>query len=175
MQGKDRDMLRKMRRGLGIRQVWLAKQTGIYRTKLSEFESGHLELTADELQKVKDAVGRVVRERSEAGTLPPPHGQLSQDSLMQGKVVKQLRDRYGITQSELGRRCGLPKETISLFENSYVELDRSEQKRMGKALEEMISQKRAKLGLPPATAILPLSSLAGPQRSGAATGVRKGR
>ena len=52
MQRKDRDMLRKMRRGLGIRQVWLAKQTGIYRTKLSDFELRHLELAADELPRV---------------------------------------------------------------------------------------------------------------------------
>ena len=62
MQGKDRDMFRKLRHCLGIRQVWLAKQTGIYRTKLSDFELGHLQLTADELQRVKDAVGSVVRE-----------------------------------------------------------------------------------------------------------------
>ena len=163
MQGKDRNMLRKMRHCLGIRQVWLAKQTGIYRTKLSDFELGHLELTADELQRVKDAVGSVVRDRAKARTLPAPHGQLSQDSLMQGEVVKQLRCWYGITQAELGRKCGLSHDSISLFENGYFELDRSEQTRMDKALEDMISQKRAKLGLPPAAVIPPVKSRAGSQ------------
>ena len=140
MQGKDRDMFRSMRHCLGIRQVWLAKQTGIYRTKLSDFELGHLELSADELQRVKDAVGGVVRERAEAGTLPPPHGRLSQDSLMQGKVVKQLRCWYGITQAELGRKCGLSHDSISLFENGYFELDRSERTRMDKALEDTLAE-----------------------------------
>lgn len=147
MKYKGNEVLRKMRRGLGIRQVWLSKQTGIYRTKLSQWERGQIELTASELLKVGDAIGAVVKERSEAGTLPRPKVALPQASIEQGRAVAETRRSWGVTQSELARAIKKPADTISLFENGYIELDAEELEQLNKALTVLVNKKKAKAGL----------------------------
>jgi len=147
MKDRGNEVLRKMRRGLGIRQVWLSKQTGIYRTKLSQWERGQIELTAGELLKVGEAIGAVVKERSEAGTLPRPKVALPQTSIEQGKAVAETRRSWGVTQSELARAIKKPEDTISLFENGYIELDAEELDNLNNALSALVNKKRAKAGL----------------------------
>ena len=157
MQDRDREILRKMRRSLGLRQAWLAKQTGIYRTKLSEWERGRVELTADELQRVGDAIGAIVGERANIGTLPSPEAAPSQSSVERGRTVADARRSWGITQAELARTAEMAEDVISLFENGYTELDPSELARVTKALTALINKKRAKVGR-----LVPLKSLLRP-------------
>lgn len=83
------------------------------------FEHRHLKVYGS---KVREALG--------VGLVPAK----AQTELSLGEVVRILRDKHGLTQSELAERAGLSQATISSIENERVSLGVERAKSLARAL-----------------------------------------
>ena len=134
---KDKDLVRKMRKGHGLTLAVLAKETGISLPKLSRWEHDKAKLTPEEVEKVMAAIDRAVIRQAES--VPGPladHG---------GGAVKRLRRLYGINQLELAKRAGIAQSVISLFENAYADFEPEELQALEVALNSLIEEKKSSL------------------------------
>ncbi len=158
---KDRKVLRKVRKDLGLRQGRLAELAGIHRSTISLWENGKVKLPDEAVLKISRAISEVMLARSEEQALPYPRAK----NPVVAKVLARRRREWRITQVELAHKLNLASDTISLWENGYVELEDSEEERLGEELDKLIEQKRVKLGLPAEKSeMVPLSALAGPRK-----------
>jgi transcriptional regulator with XRE-family HTH domain len=125
-------------KSLGIRRLWLAKQSGIDRSRLSRWENGHLaSLTGEEMARLTELTDSVIEERANAGSLGTPPAKGASD----GKALSTVRRAYGISQLELSERAGVTRTMISLFENGYSEWDSKSARRIKKATDALVAEK----------------------------------
>ncbi len=78
----------------------------------------------------KKAYGSKVREALATGLVPAK----ARSELTPGEVVRILRDKHGLTQSELAELAGLSQATISSIENERVSLGVERAKSLARAL-----------------------------------------
>lgn len=154
-QKEFRKAIREMRKLLRLPQSWVAAKSGVDRSMLSQWENGKIELTDAQTLSIGRVIGAVVKERAEANILPAPQVQNGSP----GRYVAQERKEWGITQLELADKADMAEDSISLFENGYVELESEELRSLYSALNSLVDKKRSKLGIPKPEGV-PLSSLA---------------
>jgi transcriptional regulator with XRE-family HTH domain len=140
----EREIFRKMRRGLGLRQLEMSKATGIEQSRLSRWENGHIELSRAEILKIGDVIDVAIATRERGPSPAKPNWEAD------------YRRRNGVTQHELAQKLGLDDNTISMFENGHINLDKETHGKLVKTLCELVNEKRALAGLSPAT---PLAAL----------------
>src|SRR6266542_624000 len=134
---KDKDLVRKMRKGHGLTLAVLAKETGISLPKLSRWEHGKAKLTPAAVEKVKAAIDRAVMRKTES-----VRGPLANQG---GGAVKRRRRACGISQVELAKRAGIAQSVLSLFENAYVDFEPEELQALEVALNSLIEEKKSSL------------------------------
>ena len=59
-----------------------------------------------------------------------------------GKELKQLREVAGVSQHELSKRCGIPRNRLSLFECGYCEMRDDDYDKAERALRRVIEERR---------------------------------
>jgi len=138
MQNKERKVFRRMRKGLRIPLAQLAKETGIYRTKLSAWEIGKTDLTPDERFKIGEAIDAVLMKRGIPGVVTPEQ---ATEDLRKGTTLARLRDQYGVTQSSVAKMAKIPQSIISAFEQGHVELSPAQIETLFKALNEVLAER----------------------------------
>ena len=138
----------KMRRGLGLSVMALAKSAGLSNDKLARWEKGLADFTAEEIGKLGAALDSAAIARTEAISGPVMN--------LDSKVLKSMRLALGLTQEELARRTGLSRVSISFAENGYAPFTLEEKNRVEKILNSMIEAKYSG-----EKRLMPLRSLAG--------------
>jgi transcriptional regulator with XRE-family HTH domain len=137
---------RGLRRTLGVRQDYFAHKTGVYRTKLSNWEHGKIALTDEELRRVVEAIDEIIIERSEARNLKAWEKFASPKCVEAGAACQRLRRASGISQIMLAKKVGINQSSLSLFENGYMDLSDEVLERLNKTLVEMAKTTATKLG-----------------------------
>lgn len=139
MDKKGRLVFRKMRKGLRIPQAQLAKEVGLYRSKITEWENGNIDLTPDEELRIGDAIDRVLAKRGLPGVVTPE--QAREDS-REGAVLARLRVQYGFTQAQLAQKTKTDQGSISAFEKGHLDLSPDKIAQLFQALDSLIEGRR---------------------------------
>lgn len=114
--------IKKLRKLNGITQSKLGFLLGVNNTAISKYESGHVKLTDDLLEKLSDIFDVSIDYILHRTDIPQSHTDVStfntedQCKLM-GDRIKQLRLSANMTQEEFGQKFGIVKSTVSLYEN----------------------------------------------------------
>ncbi|PYV72714.1 MAG: hypothetical protein DMG96_25100 [Acidobacteria bacterium] len=143
MQKKERKVFRKMRQGLRISTARLARETGIYRTRLSEWENGRVDLTPEEELKIGDAMDAVLTKRGLPGVITPEE---AANDARKGSVLARLRDQFRITQTALAEKAEMNQSKISSFEKGDVELSAAQEEKLFTAFNDLVAEQAAKMG-----------------------------
>ncbi|MBC8142636.1 MAG: helix-turn-helix domain-containing protein [Armatimonadetes bacterium] len=118
--------LKSLRRERGVSIGTLAAQSGIHKTTLYRWESGATVPRLPELSHVLDALGVSAQTRAQCHerVLAPRAVQWlkSQDAgvLTVGDLLRALRLRSGLTQSEAARRSGVRQSLLTQWENGLT-------------------------------------------------------
>lgn len=114
--------IKKLRKLNGITQSKLGFLLGVNNTAISKYESGHVKLTDDLLEKLSDIFDVSIDYILHRTDILQSHTDVStfntedQCKLM-GDRIKQLRLSANMTQEEFGQKFGIVKSTISLYES----------------------------------------------------------
>jgi transcriptional regulator with XRE-family HTH domain len=157
MQDKERAVIAKMCRGLGLNQVWMGKQAGVHRTKISRWLSGQVELTEDELFKLGEAIDAALMKRGIPGVVTPEQ---ATEDLRKGSVLRRWREEWGIGQAEAGKRAGLSQGAVSGFEQGKLDLDPARVEQLFKAVSSLIEERRASIPRVPLSSLRSLRDIA---------------
>jgi transcriptional regulator with XRE-family HTH domain len=112
--------MRSARQALGWTQSELAKKAKVDRSKLSLYESGQVDLTAEELDRVEDAVS---------------HARIPR-RFVQELQRRVRRQQAGLSQQELANKAGISRPKLSRWESGQLELAPEELERVEQALSE---------------------------------------
>lgn len=132
-----RDIYRRWREAMGIEQSLLAKTIGVSVSKLSKWEQDKANLTEQQIGLLGEGLRRVAEERAKKyAHINIAIGAHSRE------LFKQLRESYGISQSELAKRAGVLQFAISGFECETAGLNRYEEERAKDALQRFVNERK---------------------------------
>ena len=123
------ERLQYVRRMRGLTQVELAKKIGLFQSEISRFEIGQ---TRPSLE--------IIRRLAKSLTITPNYlrGLENQTKIVMinkfGKELRHMRILRGFTQKKLAERIGLPRSTITHWENGHCNPSLANIQRLAKAL-----------------------------------------
>lgn len=150
-----RQLIRESRIAAGLTQAQVAEKAAIPRSKLSLYESGFVDLTAEELRSVEkilkdqlkqhypgylgypsspSRLSRMLHGKSAPADAKEQEGEAGagpkvsaiQQLLQDGKLAAQWRKRAGISQYEASRKAKISRTKLSAWENGDIQLNKQE-------------------------------------------------
>ncbi|MFV0307598.1 MAG: helix-turn-helix transcriptional regulator [Desertimonas sp.] len=102
----DHQLLRRARRAAGLNQADLARQVGVKQASVSDWERGRRSPRPTRIKKIAAVLG-----------IDPAQLVDQSAALKEGLVLRQYRERVGLSQANLAARLQLHPASISNFES----------------------------------------------------------
>jgi transcriptional regulator with XRE-family HTH domain len=126
--------VRRARRAAGLTQEELAKRARIERTKISVYETGRIELSAEEKARLDKVFGSLKGE--EKSRVEQEFALVQAIDPTAGRAVKRVRERAEMSQREMAFKAGIPRNKFNKFESGTETLSKDELARLDKVLME---------------------------------------
>jgi transcriptional regulator with XRE-family HTH domain len=137
-----RDICRRWREALGLKQGPLAKKIGVSGSTLSKWEnSDKVELTGEQLDKLFGELRRVssIREKKYGDAALQTSCNVLFDNL------KQSREENGLSQARLAERAGLMRVALIMIETGNMRLNGYERERAENALRACVVERQEQI------------------------------